>query len=96
MWEVHLRKVRVEEFMGTTTTHYYLRDDTDSPYYKVRQDTDTESIRFVNPASPSKNETILMPLTGYPDGCKTIADVIYRDMVKRGFMPVNIGIIQEK
>lgn len=83
--KVAMRKVRVHDGLIYSIIHYYLNDDPDGAYYRVRQDSDTESIMFIDPKDPGKNESLLQPLSGYPDGCKTIMDVIHKHMAERGF-----------
>jgi hypothetical protein len=44
-----MRKVLIQKDMIFDVHHYFVSDELDSPYYKVFQDGDTESVGFVNP-----------------------------------------------
>lgn len=85
-----MKRVLIETNLVYDVHPYYVNDETDSPYYKVFRDGDTESVDFVNPKDPSENQTLLQCLSDYPPGCYTIADIIREDMRKHGLQPPEI------
>ena len=67
----------------------YITSDKNGPYYRVWQDSDTESIEYHDPKA-NICEVLLQCFGSYPYGVRTISEVIIKDMAKRGFPPAVI------
>lgn len=81
---ITLRIEKVKENILSTTWKVYITNDNKGPFYEIWQDADTESIIYYN-SNDAKPETVLMPLTAYPYGAKTISEIVLKDMIMRGF-----------
>ncbi|MFP4698512.1 MAG: hypothetical protein ACLFMO_07380 [Eubacteriales bacterium] len=78
-----LRIVMVEENLVSTTWRVYLTESDDGPFYKVRQDMETESIVYYS-GKGARPQYVMEPLSLFPYESKTISEVILKDMETKG------------